>query len=330
MKKILVRTLLGLLFAVVALAAYIQISWGMKKFDAPYPDIHASTDSAVIARGKYLAFVPAHCANCHVPFDKIRDVEKGEPIPLIGGWEITLPIGVFRAANITPDLETGIGKRTDGELARTLRHSVSHDGKLVIEIMPFQNMSDEDLTAVISFLRSQPAVRHEVARTEFNFLGKAVGVLTGMQPVQPVAPPPARVPKDTTAEYGKYLVNSIANCRGCHTERDLMTGAYIGADCSGGFYFEPDAFSEGYSYRSPNLTADPKTGVMTAWTEADFIKRIKGGRVHRGSPMPWGSNARMDTSDLKAIYRYLRSLPPVENSIGQTVFEPGEKPAAKK
>jgi len=39
--------------------------------------------------------------------------------------------------------------------------------------------------------------------------------------------PPAPEP-DSTAAYGKYLAESVANCRGCHTNRDMMTGAYIG------------------------------------------------------------------------------------------------------
>ena len=164
---------MGILVLILALVAYVEISSIGKKYDAPYPDIKASTDPAVIARGKYLAFGPAHCATCHSPVDKIMDVEAGllEP-PLTGGYGIKIPIGIFRASNLTPDPETGIGKLTDAEIARTLRHSVGSDGRLLIDFMPFQNMSDEDLVAVISFIRSQPPVRHEVERSAFNFLGR--------------------------------------------------------------------------------------------------------------------------------------------------------------
>ena len=76
MKKILLRVLAVLLIIVAGLVIFIFIAWN-KRHDAPYPDIKATTDSAVIARGKYLAFGPAHCASCHVPMEKSADVEKG-------------------------------------------------------------------------------------------------------------------------------------------------------------------------------------------------------------------------------------------------------------
>src|SRR5690606_41627233 len=110
------------------------------KYHAPYPDITASTDSAVIARGKYLAFGPAHCGTCHVPMNKVMDVENGEEIPHSGGWELTIPPGTFRAPNLTPDMETGIGKLTDGEIARTMRHMVGNDGRCIMPFMHFAEM----------------------------------------------------------------------------------------------------------------------------------------------------------------------------------------------
>jgi mono/diheme cytochrome c family protein len=58
-----------------------------RKFTALIPDIHASTDSAVIARGRYLAFGPAHCSGCHSPAIKPGKINQGEKLPLIGGLE---------------------------------------------------------------------------------------------------------------------------------------------------------------------------------------------------------------------------------------------------
>ncbi len=74
--KIVLRILAVLVLLIAGLVVYVQVAWN-KKFEAPYPDIKASTDSAVIARGKYLAYGPAHCGTCHVPMDKIMDVEGG-------------------------------------------------------------------------------------------------------------------------------------------------------------------------------------------------------------------------------------------------------------
>ena len=70
-KIILVR-----LAAIVFFVSYVQLSWD-KVYDAPYPEISASTDPTLIARGKYLVFGPARCATCHVQMDKIFEVDKG-------------------------------------------------------------------------------------------------------------------------------------------------------------------------------------------------------------------------------------------------------------
>ncbi|HNB81817.1 MAG TPA: hypothetical protein PLP14_06955 [Chitinophagaceae bacterium] len=325
MKKFLKWIAIIILLLIIGIVVFVQFTW-QKKFDAPYPDIKASTDSAVIERGRYLAFGPAHCGTCHVPMNKIMDVENGEQIPLSGGWELSIPPGTFRAPNITPDKETGIGKLSDGEIARILRHMVGADQRCILPFMPFAELSDEDLTAVISFIRSQPPVHHEVKKNEFTFLGKAVMAFGMIKPEGTKGTPPARVVIDSTAEYGKYLCNYVANCVGCHTKRDMKTGAFLGESFAGGGYFEADQFSEGKSFVSPNLTPDPETGIMNGWTETTFINRFHQGRIHKGSPMPWGSFSRINDLELKAIYRYLQSLKPVKNKIPKIVYQKGEKP----
>ena len=73
--KILIWALGVVAVLVLALFVYVQLTWS-KQYEAPLPEIKASTDSAVIARGKYLAFGPSHCATCHVPMDKSLEVGK--------------------------------------------------------------------------------------------------------------------------------------------------------------------------------------------------------------------------------------------------------------
>lgn len=305
------------------LVLFVQLTWN-KKHDAPYPEVAASTDSAVLARGRHLAMGPAHCISCHVPMEKVKAAEDGVEMPLSGGWQLDIPPGIIRAPNLTPDDETGIGRHTDGEIARTLRYSVNKNGAPVFPIMPFQELSDDDLTAVISFLRSQEPVKHHVNPTEKSFLGKALTAFGLIKPIGPGSPPPKSVAIDSTIAYGSYLANSVANCKGCHTQRDLKTGDYVGALFAGGFRFEPDNFTEGYAFMTPNLTPHPETGVMAKWTERAFVDRMRTGRIHTGSPMPWASFARMTDLELKAIYRYLQSLDPVDNKVEKTVFAPGE------
>ena len=102
------------------------------------------------------------------------------------------------------------------------------------------------------------------------------------------------------------MANSVANCYGCHTNRDLKTGAAIGKPFAGGLEME----EKGKTWYPPNLTPDPSTGHITAWTEEQFVARFKYA-VATDSPMPWATFSRISESDLRAMYRYLKTVPPV-------------------
>lgn len=314
------KILLGLLILVVIISIGFVILVNVRydrTFNAPYPAIKASTDSAVIARGRYLAMGPAHCANCHSPISDFLKVEKGEETSLSGGFDFDLPIGMVYAPNITSEEETGIGKLRDEEIARSLRYGVRHDGKAILDFMPFYDLSDSDLTAVISFLRTQPSIKNKRPQHEWNFLGKAVMAFL-IEPAGDGEVPPSP-PIDSTAAYGKYLAASVANCRGCHTNRDMMTGAYIGTEYAGSAKFEviDENFKivKGKHLVTSNLTPDPETGRMSGWTKKDFMDRFRKGRVIPGSPMPWGPFSRMSDLELTALYKFLTSLDPVENEV---------------
>src|SRR5664279_3011946 len=120
------------------------------KFDAPYPDIRASRDTVIIARGKHLVNAIAHCMDCHsrINGDSLLNLDKY--ISLSGSVPFKLPVGTIYSANITSDPVYGIGRYDDGQIARVLRYGVHQDGSAVYDFMPFHNLSDEDLTAVIS------------------------------------------------------------------------------------------------------------------------------------------------------------------------------------
>jgi mono/diheme cytochrome c family protein len=288
-----------------------------RRFDAPYPKITASSDSAVIARGKHLVYGPAHCTGCHFAPEDMGKAITGDPVELKGGFEFKLPFGIIRTPNITSDKETGIGKLSDAEIARVLRYGVFPDGRAVFDFMPFHNLSDEDLTAVISYLRTMPPVRHEVVNREINFIGKAVMAFL-IEPVGPNGEPPEQVKPDTTTAYGKYIAHSIANCVGCHTNRDLMTGAFIGPQFAGGFSMPSDAMPE-LTFTTPNLTPDPETGKISQWTEEVFLHRFRQGVQIPGTPMPWGSFKNMTDLEIRAVYRYLQTVEPVRNKIDKVV-----------
>ena len=312
-KKILKWTGITIL-SIVIIFVILVFALQNKKFDAPFPNLHASNDSSLIARGKYLAYGPAHCSGCHTPASDQQKVMNGEELPFKGGFEFVLPIGKLYSKNITPDDETGIGKVPDSVLARSLRYGVARDGRALFDFMPFHNLSDEDLVAVLSFLRAQPAVKNDVPDNTLNFMGKAVKAFL-IKPVGPEGEVSKSVKADTTAEYGKYLAHYVTNCNGCHTNRSLMTGAYIGPEFAGGFKMEG---TDGSYCMTPNLTPDPQTGRITKWTQEEFIARFRAPRAIKTSDMPWDQFRKMNDDDLKAIYKYLKSLNPIQNETGPT------------
>ena len=176
MKKFLKVLKWIVLVVVILIGVFIAYALlrSQETFDAPYPEITASTDSTLIARGEYLVYGPAHCAYCNAPANEFKRVEAGEVVPLSGGFIFALPVGNVYVPNITSDKATGIGSFTDGELARTMRYGVKRNGHALLDFMPFYDLSDKDLTAIISYLRTEPAVNKPVPQNEWNFLGKIV------------------------------------------------------------------------------------------------------------------------------------------------------------
>ena len=307
---IIVLLLLIILFLAVALKQNIT-------FGAPYPTIHASKDSAVLARGKYLVYGPAHCADCHGSAGSEDLVNKGAEVALQGGKAFDLPIGKAYPKNITPDMETGIGNLSDSQIARSLRYGVGYDGRALLDFMPFHNTSDDDLTAIISYLRTMPPVKNKVPANSYNVLGKVLKAFV-IKPTGPDGEVAKSVKPDSSVEYGKYLAMYVSNCRGCHTNRDLKTGAYIGPFFAGGFTIE-SLVDKHYVFHTPNISPDKNTGHIYNWTEQTFLQRFRRGKFYPQSPMPWGPFLQMSDMEIKAIYRFLQTVTPVENKIDKIV-----------
>ena len=305
-KKILLTLAALLGVVIVTLATTISLRWD-RKFEAPYPELKASSDPQVIARGRYLAFGPAHCSDCHTA-DADRDLLRaGGTPPLSGGLTFVIPPGTIRVPNITPDSATGIGRRSDGEIARMLRYGVRHDGRAAFPFMEFHDMSDSDIVALLSFVRSQPPVAHAVADHELSWVGKGASAFL-ISPIGPSASPPAASPEPgPTLERGAYLVSALANCAGCHSQRSMVSGAYTGPKLQGGMEMESSVNAK-IKLVPPDITSRPG-GRVAGWTEDEFVARFHGGERIPGSPMPWQAFGRMSDDDLRAIYRYLRSVP---------------------
>jgi mono/diheme cytochrome c family protein len=305
--------------ALAAFAVYVASRQNLR-FDREPPAIRASTDGAVVARGEYLVRRLANCSYCHGDSQRLRDVLQGnESVALSGGrtWEI--PPGTFRAHNITPDRETGIGAMSDGQLARALRYGIGRDGRALLPFMEMQGLADDDLGAIISYLRTLAPVRNPVPEHDVTLLGRIVKATLLSDPVGPKEPPPKVAPRGATVENGKYLVEFVANCWACHTERSNETGELVGPRF-GGARLEDEFEPKKRAWNAPNLTSH-KTGYVGQAGEEAFVARMKGGRVYEFSPMPWNGFARLADDDLRAIYRYLRTVPKVDRASGQALVE---------
>ncbi len=122
----------------------------------PTPNLANATTpekTALVERGAYI-YTIASCALCHG--------ENGR-----GGAKISWrPMGTIWARNISPDPETGIGNWGDAQIARAIRSGVSRDGyPLHWQGMIWDHLSnwdEEDIRAVITYLRSLPPVKNRV------------------------------------------------------------------------------------------------------------------------------------------------------------------------
>jgi mono/diheme cytochrome c family protein len=316
---------LGAAVAYAAVASQSKLHYP----DTAYPDITASTDPAVIERGRYLVNGPAHCMQCHSSADREHPETVLTTAPH-GGMLFDMGIAQTWAPNITPDAETGIGRYSDKEVARTIRTGVRPNGDLSIFMYGVAKPSDEDLTAIVSYLRSVPPEKNVVPEGQWSLIGRVV--LVYMFP--PMAPKPNVNPKfvpeadEPSVERGEYIANNLALCVVCHTDFDMSTFENTGPKGAGGMVEGSHGKDSDKEFAPPNLTSSP-TGITGKLSEDAFLARIRAGRVYTASIMPWENIGTMTDSDLRSVYRYLKSLPPVDRDTGPSYRPLGWTPPAK-
>ncbi len=254
-------------------------------------------------RGAYLVQGPAGCGNCHTPLGPEGPVWSMD----LGGRLVEdSPAFTAYAPNITPGGR--IADWSDAELARAIREGIRPDGSVIGPPMPFsmyRGLSDEDLGAIVAYLRTVPAVENIVPASTYNIpLPPAYG-----PPVGSVSAPPRAV----TAEYGAYLAGPVAHCLECHTPMGPQ-GPKIATDLGrGGLEFHgPWGVSV-----AANLTSHPDG--LAGYSDAEILAMITEGQRSDGSPMlppmPYGYFARMTPEDAAALVLYLRTLPPLPDAM---------------
>lgn len=264
-----------------------------------------------LARGKYLVEGVNGCFDCHsqVATD-FKDLKPGEPMVWVkkGAGRVIIEEGEFRlvAPNITPDVETGAGAWTDDQFARAIREGIGHDGRVLFPMMPyedFRNLSDDDLASVIVYIRSLDPVRNPLPKRQIPF---PLSRLINAAP-QPITKPVEVDTSDAMTRAKYYTL--IGGCEGCHTPKDKGGKPLPGMRLAGGV-------SMFGTVVSANITPDP-SGI-SYYDENLFMKTIRTGHVGARplhAPMPWWVFRNMNDEDLKAIFAYLRTVPPVHHRV---------------
>lgn len=312
-------------FGFVGLVVLIGIVsvWAANRWNAPVSRavvaMDAPADEATLERGKFLYTYSHTCWECH-----------GDPLdaskPPIGGVKFDLnmvspQLGVWYSRNITPDIETGIGGWTDGEIVRAIREGIRKDGTPLFPIMPMMplhGLSDDDALALVAYLRTLPAVRNAVPANEASFFSKVMFTLGAIGPMEAIDKRIVAPERGPTALYGRYVANHGALCMDCHTPRSLKDGSFymdsLFAGSSIGF-----GDSEGHpsvAYAS-NITPDMATGIGS-WSEEAFLHFMRTGQgpdgTVRDGHMPYAATSRWADDDVKAVWAFLKTLRPIERS----------------
>ncbi len=288
-----------LVFAICLVASSVGAAWAAGPAD--------------VARGKYIFGAAAGCG-CHTE-------PKGQPNA--GGKKFEGPFGTVYSTNITPDRQTGIGAWTDEQIITAIRLGRRPTGERLLPVHPFTSfngMAEEDVQALVAFLRTVPPVHRAntpkkivVPMFESFFLPVWLATFAGRETPPPAAPV-AGLPR------GEYLVRAVGHCGECHTPRSAMTMAVDSSRLLAGN--SKRTGPEGQA--APNITPDPTTGIGN-WTEEQIVTYLGTGNRPDGDVAGglMGGNIQgtlagykdMTPADQRAIARYLKSIPAVRNKI---------------
>ncbi len=203
---------------------------------------------------------------------------------------------------VAPNLTAGKGgigaEFTPEDWTRAIRHGIGRDNKSLI-VMPSSDLnvlSNTDLGIVISLVKDTPPVDNELPDTFIGPMGRIFLMQEpGLLPASVIdhsQQPPEMPEPGVTVEYGEYLSHLCALCHG----KD-----FAGIDDPGG---------------GMNLTP---AGDLGGWSETDFIETIRTGIAPDGEEldqemMPVGIWGKLSDDELKAIWMFLQTLPPVQTT----------------
>jgi mono/diheme cytochrome c family protein len=276
-------------------------------YDTTKDSYSVTPTDAKLERGKNLVYTI--CGQCHYNKDagKFIGMQMHE-VPSI--------LGKVYSANLTRSKTHGVTDHyTDAELRYLLKRGIANDGRF-LSYMLKPNLADEDIDAIIVFLRSDdPAMAPAdttVGKTHLNFIGK-IGTSFLGKPV-PYQSDVKRPPENDAVATGRYLVDNIG-CYHCHS-KSFTSINYLNPEASKGY------MEGGMKFKTPtgklyasNLTPDKQTGIGN-YTKEEFRKALKDGQSPKRElrlPMPRFTHMTDEQAD--AIFAYLHTIQAVEHKV---------------
>jgi len=132
-------------------------------FGPPITNVPEVPRANRLAYGAYLAGPAGRCIECHTPMSSLGGRDFANRLGA-GGSRFEGAWGTVVSSNLTPDRETGIGQWSDGEIKTAIRKGVRPDGTRLKGPMPishYATITDEDVDAIVAYLRSLPPLKTE-------------------------------------------------------------------------------------------------------------------------------------------------------------------------
>ena len=253
-------------------------------------------------RGEYLAKAGG-CLGCHTQ-------EKEGAVPYAGGRALKTPFGTFYGPNITPHPQAGIGRWSEADFMRAVRHGRRPDGANYFPAFPypsFTGITDSDLRDLWAYLRALPPSSQASRDHDLGFFFRWRFLVTAWKWFFFTPGPFVNVQGvSDTINRGAYLVRALGHCGECHTPRNFLGGPKQGRFLAGG------KGPEGKGV--PNLTP---TGLKK-WSDKELRDFLVIGTTPDGdfpeesmAEVINNTTSQLTPQDLAALIAYLRALPPL-------------------
>ncbi|WP_420318465.1 c-type cytochrome [Ekhidna sp.] len=306
---------LAVLISIGILALIIINTQDLPSYEVEPISFERSDSEQAIERGKKLTQML--CANCHM--NQSTRKLTGQRMK-----DAPAEFGEIYSPNITQDKTYGIGNWTDGEIVYLLRTGIKRDGQYAPPYMAkLPLMADEDIDAIISFLRSDnPMVTADPTPdtpTKPSLLTKVLSRLA----FKPFPMPDQKIPMPDTAnvlELGEYLAHNL-ECFSCHSA-DFKTNNYLDPPQSVGYFAggNQPLNRDGKVMPTANLTPH-ETGIGNV-TKGDFIKAVRFG-IKDGDALayPMMPYTQLTDYEVGTIYDYLQTIPAIENEVQRAIYD---------